>query len=206
MMRFENIQIQLVDLPPIVDRSAQPWLSNVVKSADVLLLAVDLSHDSIAQVNALIGELERFGIKPVGEGRGEGEEIALKKALIVGNKSDLEEATENYHKLSTHYGEEFTIIPISAKAGAGLAELRGEIFKALDLIRVYTKAPGEAPDFATPFILRKGSAIEQLAAAIHNDFHAKLKYAQIWGSAKFDGQKVRRDYLLNDGDIVEFHI
>ncbi|HDM08667.1 MAG TPA: TGS domain-containing protein, partial [Candidatus Omnitrophica bacterium] len=34
----------------------------------------------------------------------------------------------------------------------------------------------------------------------------KLKYARIWGSAKFDGQRVPRDYVLQDRDIIEFHI
>lgn len=33
-----------------------------------------------------------------------------------------------------------------------------------------------------------------------------LKYACIWGSAKFEGQRVQRDYVLHDRDVVEFHV
>jgi len=28
----------------------------------------------------------------------------------------------------------------------------------------------------------------------------------VWGSAKFDGQQVQRDFVLADKDIVELHI
>jgi len=28
----------------------------------------------------------------------------------------------------------------------------------------------------------------------------------VWGSSKFDGQKVDRNHLLEDGDVVEFHL
>jgi hypothetical protein len=207
MMSFENIQIQLVDLPPIVDCSTQSWLPNVVRNADVLLLVVDLSCEAVAQAEALIAELGRLRIKPVGEKCEERQGgMTEKKALILGNKSDLEGSAENYERLNLRYGGEFPIVSISAQNGVGLQELKGEIYRALDIIRVYTKAPGEKPALAAPFILKKGSDVEVLAASIHKDFPAKLKYARVWGSSKFDGQKVRKDYLLNDGDVVEFRI
>jgi ribosome-interacting GTPase 1 len=41
---------------------------------------------------------------------------------------------------------------------------------------------------------------------VHADFAAKLKYARIWGVDRFDGQMVRRDDVLRDGDMLEFHI
>ena len=33
----------------------------------------------------------------------------------------------------------------------------------------------------------------------------RLRYARIWGSAKFDGQRVDRDHVLADRDVVELH-
>jgi ribosome-interacting GTPase 1 len=33
----------------------------------------------------------------------------------------------------------------------------------------------------------------------------RLKHALLWGSGKFDGQTVGREYVLGDGDVLEFH-
>ena len=41
MIRFENIQIQLMDMPPITDREAKPWFSHLLRNADILLIMVD---------------------------------------------------------------------------------------------------------------------------------------------------------------------
>lgn len=66
--------------------------------------------------------------------------------------------------------------------------------------------PFREPDMQTPFALAGGSAVMDLAERIHKDFVHNLKYACIWGSAKFDGQRVQKDYVLHDRDIVEFHV
>ncbi len=87
-----------------------------------------------------------------------------------------------------------------------LEELKREIYRCLEIVRVYTKAPGKEPDLAEPVIMRKGSTVEEVALSIHKDFASKLRYARIWGSGKFEGQKVKRDYQINEGDVIEFHI
>jgi len=38
------------------------------------------------------------------------------------------------------------------------------------------------------------------------DFFHKLKFARIWGKNKFSGQKVNRNYILQDEDLIELHI
>jgi ribosome-interacting GTPase 1 len=48
--------------------------------------------------------------------------------------------------------------------------------------------------------------VEDVALSIHKDFVAKLRYAKIWGSGKFDGQMAKRDFLVNEGDVIELHI
>jgi hypothetical protein len=55
-------------------------------------------------------------------------------------------------------------------------------------------------------VLKRGSTIADLAPKIHRDFSEKLKSARVWGKTVFDGQQVHRDYLLQDGDIVELRI
>jgi hypothetical protein len=85
-------------------------------------------------------------------------------------------------------------------------ELKKEAYQMLDILRVYTKIPGKEPDLAEPVILKKGSTVGDVALSIHKDFVAKLRYAKIWGSGKFDGQMVKQDYHVNEGDVIELHL
>jgi ribosome-interacting GTPase 1 len=57
-----------------------------------------------------------------------------------------------------------------------------------------------------PFILNRGSTVVDMAEAVHRDFPSKLKSARVWGSARFPGQAVPRDYVLEDKDIVELRV
>jgi hypothetical protein len=87
-----------------------------------------------------------------------------------------------------------------------LEQLRETVYNALDVVRVYTKRPGGKADLAEPSVVRRGSMVGDVAQTVHKDFARNLKYAQVWGSGKFDGQRVRRDYILQDGNIGELHI
>ena len=132
--------------------------------------------------------------------------LSQKRTLIVGNKLDLENAKENYTALHKKYGGKLPVIAISAKEGDGLEELKHKIYEVLNIIRVYTKAPGQKPDFTDPIILEKGSTLADAATDVHKDFAAKLKYARVWGSGKHDGLMVRRDHILRDNDVIELHL
>ncbi|MFQ5826394.1 MAG: GTPase [Dehalococcoidia bacterium] len=208
MMRFENIQVQLVDLPPITDHDAQSWLSGVLRNADALLIVVDLSRDAGEQMATLFSEMEKLKVEAVGQGAppGSPQPIVQKRTLIVGNKSDLGNSGKNLETLARDYGGRFPVIAISAAGRAGLEEVRGEVYRALDIIRVHTKTPGKKTDMEEPVVLPRGSTVEDAAESIHKDFRHRLKYAQVWGSGKFSGQRVKRDHQLEDGDIIEFHI
>ena len=195
MMGFENIQIQIVDIPPITNQESQPWLVNLLRSTDILLILVDLGSEPLNQVETVLQELNKLNIEPM-----------AKSVLVIGNKGDLDNASENYRRLSAKYDAQFPLITISAKEGTGLEELREGIYQALDVIRVYTKAPGRKADFDEPVVLERGSTVADAAEAVHKDFRDKLKYALVWGSGKFNGQKVKREHTLEDGDIIELHI
>jgi small GTP-binding protein len=206
MMSFENIQIQLIDTPPLSEQPPEWWLLNIIRRADGLLVVVDLSVDPVSHLDTLIAQLEdkRIGL---GEGRTEtGEEFPLsyKKTLVVGNKMDLDSG-ENFRALQSNYGRRLPVIAVSAIDG-GLDELRPKIFHMLDIIRVYTKVPGGKPDYTDPIILEKGSTLEAAATSVHKDFAKKMKYARIWGSGKHDGIMAKRDHVLQDGDVIELHL
>ncbi len=209
MMLFENIQIQLVDAPPINFEIGEAWLSPMVRNADAFIIMVDLDNDPSAQMEGILSKLEEMRVKPIGfESKiiHEGEDfLEPKKTLIAANKLDIEGAQEKSRMLKERYERCFPIFPLSAQKGIGLEELKRGIFEALDIMRVYTKPPGKKPDFSEPVILKKGSTVEDAGYSVHKDFVKNMKFARIWGSEKYQGQMVKRDYVLHDGDVVEFH-
>jgi ribosome-interacting GTPase 1 len=104
------------------------------------------------------------------------------------------------------YGDRLLVMGISARDGDGIEEMKQRIYRVLDIIRVYTKRPGGKPDMREPVVLPSGSTLEDAALSIHKQFLARLKYARVWGSGKHDGVMVKRDHILQEGDIVELHV
>jgi len=210
MVCFENIQIQVVDVPPINFEIGEAWLSPMVRNADALIIMVDLDGDPLAQMEGVLAKLEGIRIKPIGfedeEIHGEGEMFfEPKRTLIAQNKLDLKGAHERDEALKRRYGRSFPVFSLSAQKGIGLEDLKRGIFEALGIMRVYTKPPGKEPDFSEPVILKKGSTVEDAGYSVHKDFVKKMKFARIWGSEKYQGQMVKKDYILHDGDVIEFH-
>ena len=209
MMEYENIQIQLLDTPPLVSGSTLALLPPNLVRADALLIVIDLSEDPLLQMETIASELAgmRIGIGKTPDESDEEEIIRhSKKAMIIGNKIDLEEATENFEVLEELYRDDFPILAISAARGTALEDLKLAIFRLLEIIRVYTKTPGQKPDMDDPIVLPIGSTLADAATEVHKDFAANLKFARIWGSGKHDGVMAKRDHILQDGDIIELHM
>jgi ribosome-interacting GTPase 1 len=141
-----------------------------------------------------------------GEQREAREGVAWKPVILAGNKSDLPAAEEGMERMEQKYGPLYPLVRISTRRKEGIEELRRAVFENAGIIRVYSKEPGKAPDMNTPFVLPSGSSVVGLAEMIHKDFVINLKYACIRGSAKFEGQRVHKDYILHDRDVVEFHV
>ena len=104
------------------------------------------------------------------------------------------------------YGRLYRCIGISTLRKENIEHLKQLIFEMSGIIRVYSKPPGKDPDFSTPFTVSSGSTVLDLAKNIHKDFVSNLKFARIWGSGKFDGQRVEKNHILHDKDVIEFHI
>jgi ribosome-interacting GTPase 1 len=205
MMAFEDVQIQLVDLPPVHPDFPESWLYQLIRNADAALLVVDLSDpDLLEDLETTLAEMHKAKVKLDGGPIPEPGWIAL-PTLLVGNKSEESTATEDFEILKELYGSRFTIFRVSAQTGDALTELRHALFDLLALVRVYTKIPGKKAKLASPYVLRRGSHLMDLAALVHHDFVTQLKFARVWGHGKFEGQMIDRDYLLADKDVVELH-
>lgn len=206
MMPFEDIQFQLVDLPPIGNESSDGWVSGIIRVADMVLLVIDLSDAPDIQAELLLGQFEQWRISLTKKTDSPEERGASKPVIIVANKSDLSSAEEGLRAITMRYGSLYPIISVSTVSFEGLEQLRTAVFEHAGVIRVYAKQPGKEADWSAPFVLKAGSTVLDLAGMIHKDFISSLKYACIWGSARFDGQRVQKDYMLHDRDVVEYHV
>jgi small GTP-binding protein len=206
MMKYENVQIQLIDTPPLGEQPPEWWVMNIIRRADALLVVVDCSDDPLAQLELVVERLKEKKLTLWQISAENEEELAYtcKKALLVCNKQDLDEDNIFLQLLQQEYGERLPILGISA-TGEYLENLKLAIYKLLDVIRVYTKVPGGKPDYEDPIVLPSGSNLENAAAEVHKDFARNLKYARIWGSGKHDGVMAKRDHVMQDGDVIELH-
>ena len=84
--------------------------------------------------------------------------------------------------------------------------MKDVLYEFLDVVRIYSKIPGKHPDMKKPFMVKRGSTVQDVAFKIHREFADKLKFAKVWGSGKFDGQVVERDHIVEDEDILEIHV
>ena len=94
---------------------------------------------------------------------------------------------------------------MSAKTGDGVDQLGELLFRALEIVRVYTKAPGKPADSDKPFTVRRGGTVFDVARLVHRDIARSMKFARMWGDQVFDGQQVGPDHLVSDGDTIELH-
>jgi ribosome-interacting GTPase 1 len=206
MMKFEDVQMQLVDMPPITADYSAPGQVGTYRNCDLIALCIDLSADVKQQLQICLDFLESRNLlidehTPASDGRGN---LLGKKAICICTKCDIANpgALETL-KESCKYPFEF--VEISVQTAEGLDKLPALFFHSLGIIRIYAKPPGKKPDMADPFTLPVGSTVSDLATAIHRELADKLKFAKIWGTDVYQGQNVQKNHILCDKDIIELH-
>lgn len=207
MMPVEDIQIQLVDTPPLNRDYMDPGLMGLIRQADLILLVVDVQADPVGQLEEALDLLAEHRIVPCGwEDRDdEGGRFTARGCLVLANKWDDEDYDENLEIFRALLEQERPILAVSAATGRNLDSLRQAVVRKLGIVRVYSKPPGQEADLDAPFVLKQGDTVADLAVHVHRDIADSLKSARLWGSAVHDGQMVGRDHVLQDGDIVELH-
>jgi len=218
MLAHEDVQFQLVDLPPVSSDFMEPWLVNALQPADGVLLVVDISDpdclEHIPTIVARLAEKKVFltvawpGLEPAKavEPSAAGDPFRLDlPAVLIANKSDLDPNPVEVEVLEELLDLRFPALTTSANTGDGLDELGPFLFRALEIVRVYTKTPGKSADTDKPFTVRRGDTVLDVARLVHKDIARGLKFARIWGAEVFDGQQVGPDHLVCDGDLVEMH-
>ncbi|HIE38993.1 MAG TPA: TGS domain-containing protein [Anaerolineales bacterium] len=205
MMEVGGVQIQLIDTPPLDRGYIEPELLNLIRRSNLVLLVVDLQAYPIEELEDTIAILEEHRIvpQPLQDRARDQQRMTVVPLVVVVNKNDDEDTDGDFAAFRELMGDEWPLLPVSAATGRNLDRLRWEVFQRLEIIRVYAKPPGKEPDLSAPFVLKKGSTVEEFAGKVHQDFLEQLKAARVWGSGVYDGQMVGRSYVLHDGDVVE---
>jgi len=219
MMPHEDVQFQLVDLPPVTPEHPLPWLVNTLQTADAALLVLDLADpaclEQLQAVHAVLAQQrvtlsERWPAdtgSPEGTPGADDDPFALRlPALLLANKTDgIADLDAELQALGELGGSRLPELAVSATTGHGLGDIGPWLFSHLGIVRVYTKIPGHAADKQRPFTLRHGQTIADVARRIHGDVSRSLRYARVWGHSGFDGQQVGGEHVVEDGDVVELH-
>jgi len=224
MLAFEDVHLQLIDLPPISADYLESWIVNALQPADAALLAVDLRNpECVDQVQIILQRLAQRKIHLLERWPGLPADEASKKTiagdaemddpfrielptLLVATKSDLDPDPDEVNVLEELLGVRFPALACSATTGVGCNEIGPLLFHGLEILRIYTKSPGKPFKKDKPFTVRRGQTVLDVARLVHKDIAAKLRYARIWGHDVFDGQQVGPDHAVNDQDIVELHM
>jgi len=206
MWPHEDVKIELVDTPPVAAEHVPPGLIGTIRAADVICVVVDAAGGGLEQADMVLALLaeRQVTLRSVPRGRLDPGDPHQRCGLLVANRADL--ATQgDLTVLRDLYADKLEMLAVSAATGTGLEQLRHRLWQLLDVIRVYTKQPGQPADRTNPFILPTGSTVEDVAGEVHRELPEKMRFARLWTSGRPDGQQVRREEVLHDKDVVEIH-
>ncbi|MFH0906556.1 MAG: GTPase [archaeon] len=193
---YRGLHIQLVDLPGLIeDASIGKGLGKQIisasRSADLFILVHDLTKELKSSL-IVINELEKAAVN------------IKDKLIIAANKLDL--VNDNYSKTNLQlqlnsFDKDFKdvkVVYVSTIKDIGLTELKDAIVEKSGYIIVYSATDNcEIP-------IAKGSTIKDFCNIIHKDFEKEFNYAKVTGkSARFLGQQVGLNHVLEDGDKIE---
>ena len=215
MLPYEDVHIQLVDLPPITAQFTVPWIVNALQPTDAALVVLDVrAPDCVDQLAELFETLAGRKIflhpdwartkgDPVDDGFVDPFAIRLPAALVAARADECPNAEEELQTLQELLDISFPSMTVSAHEGVGLESLAAWLFDALEVVRVYTKAPGRAPDFSQPFTVRRGDTVHDVARLVHKEIADQLKFGRLWENASTNGRQVGREYQVGDRDVLE---
>ncbi len=186
----KGVPVQLVEIPGLIgganeDRGGGRALLGVLRGADGIVFC----HDAGAPVEPLL------------EVRTEVSSAGIELPWIVAATKADEAGPDAVEQLRAAMPGA-AVLAVSVLDDDSLDAFRDAVWRLTGSIRVFTRKPG-SPE-ADPLALEPGATVADVAAALHNDLRAECRGARIWGpSAKFDGQLVGRDHVVEEDDVVE---
>jgi len=227
MWHQDDVQIELVDTPPLTADHVPTGLTGTIRNADVVCVVVEAGETALEQADMVLGVLGARGLALCSAPRNELQagNSSRHSGLVVATKADGA-SPETITALRELYAGSATCIPaesgaqprnalrsggglevlaVSARTRQGLNEWFRRLWELLAMIRVYSKEPGRPPDLHKPFVMPAGATVADLARQIHRDLPERMKFARLWGHTRFEGQPVHKTEPLRDKDVVEIH-
>jgi small GTP-binding protein len=195
LTRIGGVLVQLVEIPGLIegaheDRGGGRALLGVLRNADAIVYC-HAAGEPPAALDVVRREVAAAGIE--------------KRAILALTKADelpdagLERAVDPW---AESWNAVESVVAVSVLDDESLERLRDAIWDLTGLIRARPRRDGRVDD--EPFALPVGATVAELAERIHHDVAAVCTGARVWGpSARFDGQRVGREHVLADGDVVE---
>ncbi len=208
MMPIEDVQVQLVDLPPVTATHMDPWLPDIARGADAALLVLDVTSRALPEdVEEVRDRLAAVRVHLVRDLPADADRRAtyLRTFAVVTKSAPSDGARdEDLLVVAEMYGPLFPLARVSAHAGDGLEAFRAAAWSWLGLVRVYAKPPGKPLDRGAPFVLPAGATVHEFALRVHREVAQQLDFARLWRGDR-QGLRIGRDDVLHDGDVVELH-
>lgn len=208
MMTFEGVQLQLVDTPPISESYFEPYLNDFVRSADLVLCCMDGSSDDASEQTQVVFDQLKERKTLLSDQSGFDPEdfsvVHVKTHLILTHSADKTAQLRcEFFQLET--GLKLPVSFVECSQPATIEHLKGDLFNELQLIRIFTKKPGEKVELTDPFVLKQGGTVADLAEKVHAEIAQSLKHAKVQRGDSKERFTVGGDFELQDHDIVELH-
>jgi small GTP-binding protein len=190
LTRIGGVLVQLVEIPGLIggaadDRGGGRALLGVLRSADAIMYCTRADGDP-AELEVVRAEVAAAGIE--------------KPAVLAATRADEADAAA-LPRLAAAFPD-LEVVPVSIIDEASLDAFRAAVWKLTGLIRVRLRKNGSID--GEPLALHPGATVADVADWVHHDLGTSMGGARVWGaSARFDGQRVGRDHLVQDDDVVE---
>jgi hypothetical protein len=206
MWHFDDVQIELVDTPPLTNEHVPTGLMGTIRNADMVCVVVEAGEAALEHSEWVLRVLRERGLvlRTTPRNMIGGSEAGICPGLLVLNKADAGEPG-TAAVLRELYSDNLEVFCVSATTRQGLEVLFRRFWELLAMVRVYSKEPGRPARMEKPFVLPAGSTVADLARLIHRDLPETMKFARLWGHSRFAGQQVHKTEGLLDRDVVEIH-
>ncbi|TML59940.1 MAG: TGS domain-containing protein [Actinobacteria bacterium] len=185
LTRIRGVLVQLVEIPGLIQgasegRGGGRALLGVLRDADAIVLCHDASAP-LDELETIRRELDASG-------------IAL-PAILAATKADEAPPGAIAHLAAALPDLELVVVSILDEAS--LEAFREAVWRLTGLLRVFLRDD-------QPVALHPPATVVDVARTIHHDLAESCRGARVWGpSARFEGQRVGRDHVVADGDVVE---
>jgi uncharacterized protein len=195
LTRIGGVLVQLVEIPGLIegaheDRGGGRALLGVLRNADAILYC-RAANEPASSLDVVRREVAAAGIE--------------KPSIVVLTKADELADDELGRELETACVEStqaLSAVAVSVLDEDSLDRLRQAIWALSGLIRVFPRRNGRVDE--EPFAFPRGATVADLAERVHHELATACAGALVWGpSARFDGQRVGRNHVLADGDVIE---